>query len=373
MKASTSAKLEKFVRPLIVSLLPPEKVVRIYSEGRKKFLEKMGHDGAGSREVNERLKRDLWGITFSSPIMNAAGMDKDFGLYYNFFSQGAGGYICGTTTANQRPGNLKDGIRTPFVPYPRSHMASNWLGLPNEGDDVVSKRVLDAKKYSDSGFPLGVSVMGSPDLQGESKLKGITGGLKKYMVAEANFAELNESCPNTGEKPEKSELKERLWYIHDYFLVERTRNFPVIVKFSNDTKLEQVPSLLDLLFETGFDGVNFGNTSTDYERHRKCVSFGERRAYDFFTKTFGGGVSGRPLKEISLDLCARAVRHIETNGPDRKFHVIRCGGIENAWDIKASEDNGILLNQWFTGYFERFAIDGHEVYRRLYEELLEMN
>jgi hypothetical protein len=43
--------------------------------------------------------------------------------------QGAGGWLAGSTTARPRAGNAG----TPFVPYPRSGAASNWLGLPNPG------------------------------------------------------------------------------------------------------------------------------------------------------------------------------------------------------------------------------------------------
>jgi len=36
-----------------------------------------------------------------------------------------------------------------------------------------------------------------------------------------------------------------------------------------------------------------------------------------------------------------------------------------------SEKAGISMNQWFTGYFERFAKHGHGTYHELYQELIE--
>jgi dihydroorotate dehydrogenase len=143
---------------------------------------------------------------------------------------------------------------------------------------------------------------------------------------------------------------------------------PVIVKFSNDTELAQVPALLDLLFELGFDGVNFGNTRTAYAEIRDKVHPSERKLYDFFTKTFGGGVSGAFLKERSLALCARAVEYLKAGPPSQEFHVVRTGGMESWDDIRESEKVGVPLNQWFTGYFERLARDGHDAYRNLYQE-----
>ncbi len=370
MKALTVLRLERFLRPFMASMLSPESVIKIYSERRDRFLENLAEENPRLNLPDLSLKRTLWGLTFASPIMNAAGMDKNFSLYEVFFAQGAGGYLTGTTTANQRKGNTKFGFKRPFVSYPQSGAASNFLGLPNEGDEVISKRILEhLVDYKHGLFPLGVSVMGSPDLEELKKLGNLVGGLKKYSKV-ADFAELNESCPNTGERPQEIGLKGRLKYIQDNFLAGRERNFPVIVKFSNDTHVEQVPELLDLLFECGFDGVNFGNTSTQYDFHREAIHPKEMRTYNKFVELFGGGVSGRPLKETSLKLCAEAVRHKELNGPIREFHIFRCGGIENGWDLRASDDNGISMNQWFTGYLAAFAKHGHKVYERLYEDYL---
>lgn len=142
---------------------------------------------------------------------------------------------------------------------------------------------------------------------------------------------------------------------------------PVIVKFSTDTPFEQVPELLDLLFVLGYDGVNFGNSSTAYAERRDRIDTAERRVYDYFSRTFGGGVTGRPLKESSLELAARAAEYVRSGPPAHEFNVIRTGGIETRADIEASNSAGISLNQWFTGYFEAFREHGHEVYRRMFE------
>ncbi|MBI1888654.1 MAG: hypothetical protein HYS15_01850, partial [Candidatus Spechtbacteria bacterium] len=147
---------------------------------------------------------------------------------------------------------------------------------------------------------------------------------------------------------------------------ERPRRLPVIVKFSNDTEIEQIPALLDLLFGLGFDGVNFGNTSTAYAKIRERIHKSERKLYDFFTQTFGGGVSGALLKELSLMLCARAVEYHKAGPPSQEFHVIRTGGVESWDDIFESEKVGVFLNQWFTGYFDNLARHGHNVYRNFF-------
>ncbi len=367
MKAAAIAGLESKFRPVLASL-PPSLVVAIYSHGRRYFLEKL-KDETPPQPYNppEKFGRTLWGIHFRTSLMNAAGMFKNGECYEMVSQQGAGAYLGGTGTWNTRKGNEKDGIYLPFAPYPRSHSASNWLGLPNAGDETNSQRAASLARVNDC--PVGWSVMGSPDLAGEEKLRQLVHGLTLYDGAGADFIEMNESCPNTSHgKPQDSDLANRLTYIKEHFLSRRARRLPVIVKFSNDTEVAQVPALMDLLFELGFDGVNFGNISTAYERIRTEINPADRRLFDYYTKTFGGGVSGRPLKEASLELAARAAEYVRLGPPPQEFHVIRTGGIETLADVAESERAGIRLNQWFTGYFENFAKHGHNVYRNFFNK-----
>jgi|SRR3989344_649343 len=369
VKATTLARLESIIRPLLTKL-PQRIVVSIYSQGRLDFLERLKEETlVEAYSPPENLSRKLWGLRFRSPIMNGAGMFKNGEGYEIIAQQGAGAYLGGTGTWNPRKGNEKLRIYLPFVPYPKSHSASNWLGLPNDGDQINSGRV--AKMQRIAGTPIGWSIMGSPDFQGEERLRYLTEGMRLYARAGIDFLEINESCPNTAHgKPQQDDLATRLRYVKEHFLDQRTRRLPVIVKFSNDTEASQVPALLDLLFELGYDGVNFGNTSTAYNRRKEKIDPVERRLFDYFVQTFGGGISGKPLRESSLELASRTVEYLKAGSPSQEFHVIRTGGIESWQDIQESERAGILLNQWFTGYFEHFAKQGHRVYRRLYENKL---
>jgi len=374
MKATTLANWESRLRPLITRL-PPKMVVSRYSKGRLDFLERLKEEVPTETFVPpENLSRELWGIRFRTPIMNAAGMFKNGECYEMVASQGTGAYLGGTGTWNSRRGNMQKegpgkGIYLPFVPYPRSHSASNWLGLPNDGDEVNSQRAAQLERVADT--PIGWSIMGSPDFQGEEKLRCLVEGMRLYDQAGVDFLEINESCPNVhvfvqDARHELREIKLRLGHIKYRFLEERTRRLPIIVKFSNDTSVSHIPEILDILFYLGYDGVNFGNTSTDYSQRREEIDKTERKLYDFYVHTFGGGVSGRPLRESSLELASRAVEYLKAGPPSQEFHVIRTGGIETLEDIQESERAGISLNQWFTGYFENFAQHGHDVYRELF-------
>jgi dihydroorotate dehydrogenase len=340
-------------------------------------------------EPPDDLARTLWGVRFRSPLGNAAGMFKNGHGYSLVARQGAGYYLAGTTTAEPRTGNRRAGVRLPFAPYPRSGAASNWLGLPNEGHAAVAERlagVVRAERVD--GCPVGASLAsvtsgacpGSERQRGRSGLQGLLDGLAHYADAGVDFLEINESCPNTeqaagagpaGIEDEWNALRRRLETIAEGFLAPRQRRPPVLVKFSLDTEHAQVGPLVDLLLELGFDGIDLGNTSTRYPDHRGAIDARERPLYDHFTGRFGGGVSGRPLREISLGLAGAAVEHVRRLAPDREFHVLRTGGIETGADLAASERAGVALDGWYTGSFQAFAEHGHGLYREIYREALE--
>ena len=88
--------------------------------------------------------------------------------------------------------------------------------------------------------------------------------------------------------------------------------------------------------------------------------------FDYFTQTFGGGVSGEPLRVSSLELVRTASNYAASRSLAREFHIIRTGGIATLQDVEESFSAGAALCQWYTGYFERFAEDGHSVYARLF-------
>ncbi len=364
MDLNTLKFLEKNIQRLS-SMIPRSLMVKILSRGRLNFLEIFEKESPESIIVPENLKRTIWGIDFRSQIMNAAGMFKNGECYGVISQQGAGGFLGGTSTWDSRKGN-KD---LPFAKLSHSSSALNCLGLPNKGDIYGSNRVAELIESGEkSQCPIGWSVSYSPGKNPIEKSKNIVSGMELYEATGVDFLEVNESCPNTGES--SGNLEERLKFIRDNFLKNRKRNFPVIVKFSNDTEIEQVHYLLDLLFDFGFDGVNFGNTSTDYSKHRKNVDEKDRKLFDYFVKNIGGGVSGKVLKQDSLKLCSEAVKYVKLKNPKQEFHVIRTGGIETAEDILESEKAGISLNQWFTGYWENFSKEGHKLYEKLYQKLI---
>ncbi len=364
------AKSDSYFRPFMAKL-PAKFNSTVYSSGRKLFLSQFAEDLPKTQFMPDKSQNlKLWELNFGCGLFNAAGMFKLGEAYEVVARQGAGAYLAGTTTSQPRLGNTKLGIIHPFMPYTYSASASNWMGLPNEGHAAVAERL--SKIGHKKNCPLGISVSSAPELSGKEALDGLLDGFKLYDRAAVCFIELNESCPNVPHEHGDDEsgsldskLIERLEYLSRNYLKKRNRHLPVIVKFSNDTDIDQIPALVDLLVDLGFDGINLGNTSTQYDRYRKELDPRDFKNYDFFIQNFGGGLSGRILKENSLFLASAATQYVSQKNISQEFHVIRTGGVESHQDLEDSKANGIILNQWFSGYFDQFAKYGHNVYKEI--------
>ncbi len=360
------AQLEYFLRPLL-STLPPSLAVKVFSKGRRWFVERFAEDdGTFIDDTVHRNSVRAWNLFFNRPIWNAAGMFKN-GVGYSVVSrQGAGAFVGGTTTSRARIGNRSNGCILPAVPYSRSSSASNWLGLPNHGHAAVAKRIAAIEKVH--GCPVGISVAAEPGLHENDALPELVEGMFMFHDAGVDYIELNESCPNVEQRTTSlldEHLINRLEYVSHHFLEKRERQVPVIVKFSVDTDARLLPELIQTLATLSYDGIILGNTSTLYKEKRELIAPPDRAMYDFFTNSFGGGLSGAVVKQDSLALAKRAVEIVNNMYIRQEFHVVRCGGVSSAADITEGQQHGIMLNQWYTGYFERFAKYGHAVYKNL--------
>ncbi|MGQ9819863.1 MAG: hypothetical protein ACUVQ1_08075 [Candidatus Kapaibacteriales bacterium] len=360
------AKVDLPIRKFLVNNFP-RVACFLYSYARNYFLNKLINERPISKSISPNWKVQILGLEFRLPLFNSAGMFKNGDGYYLAYHQGAGAFLAGTVTAEPRTGNSKYGIKHPFLPYPRSQSSSNWLGLPNQGYELVAKKISKLQRFP--SFPIGISI--ASNLESEKTLMRLLEVLYAFQQAGVDFIELNESCPNVEHKQSKENLDidftKRLEFISQKFLVKRKRNLPIIVKLSVDFPIPSLQKLIDLLVDLKFDGINFGNTSTDYNGVREFVNPKEKKAFDFFVNTFGGGLAGSIIKNRSLELSTKAIEYIKTKNIPYEFHIIRTGGITTSDDFFKSFKEGIVLHQWFSGYFENFARFGHQLYLKFFE------
>lgn len=358
--------ISQILNPMI-AMLPNRQLVKIDSWARRQFMHQfVSHLNFETYNPPEEYATTLWGIKFRSAIGNSAGMFKNGEGYDVVAKLGAGAYIGGTSTASPRLGNTKDSIYLPFTRLPNSGSAINYLGLPNYGDNTLSKHQITKNKIE--GCPIGWSVMRSPDYSETDGLAKLIESLWLYHDhPQIDFLEINESCPNI--KLSGTSIIPRLEFIAREFLAHRIRNLPVIIKLSTDLNSDSLKTIMEKLISLKFDGINLGNTSTDYSKIRALIANDELKLFDYFTNKFGGGVSGSVLKSRSLELCSIAREHLNQIRPNHEFHIIRSGGIENFSDLAESQRHGISFNQWYTGFFHKYNQHGDKVYQKLFDKV----
>lgn len=373
-KVENLAKFDKIGRRVLTSI-PNQYFISFYSNQKKKLIKQFADDYVNFSVKNIHTPQiKLWDIDFKVPVFNSAGMFKYSEGYYTCAMQGAGAWLAGTYTTKRRIGNFKKGVLHPFLPLPNSDIAVNWMGLPNEGIEVAAKKISELEKFNNT--PMGVSISADPGNNPELILADLVEGMKLLDKANVDFIELNESCPNVSEGHSLSNdkldesLVARMEYISENFLKYRSRNLPLILKLSNDTSSELIPLFIDIAIELGFDGLNLGNTSTNYTATKEFLTEKERKMFNYFTNVYGGGVSGKSLKENSKKLCKLASEYLQNKNLKKEFHIIRTGGIDSAEDILESKKVGVLLNQWYTGYFKNFGKYGHSIYSEISKQLV---
>jgi dihydroorotate dehydrogenase len=110
------------------------------------------------------------------------------------------------------------------------------------------------------------------------------------------------------------------------------RSVPILVKLAPDLSDEELDDSLDVIIGSGMDGVIVTNTTLNREGlhsiHRAEV----------------GGLSGKPLRERSLDILRFVVGRLSDRLP-----VISVGGIMDPNDARERLDAGASLVQVYTG------------------------
>lgn len=373
-KIEKLARLESKLRPIFTKF-GLSKAISFYSNQKKKFIKNFAEDHYNFDPIKFDPKPvTLWDIKFNMPIFNSAGMFKYAEGYYTVAKQGAGAWLSGTTTGKPRSGNFKNGILHPFIPFPRSKSALNWMGLPNKGHLFNAKKISELNKIETC--PIGASMSYDTGISKTEAMELMVEGLNAYASTGVDFIEINESCPNVHEDGHSisndildETLIERIERLNDLFLKERKKFVPVIIKLSNDTDPTLIEPLIDLLIQNNFDGINLGNTSSKYSNRIEKISKREQKQFQYFSETFGGGVSGEPLKDDSFKLSVLAADILKKKNLRREFNVIRTGGLSNFSDIKVSIKESVRLFQWYTGYFSNFGKFGHNIYLELAKDI----
>merc|ERR1739848_629908 len=144
-------------------------------------------------------------------------------------------------------------------------------------------------------FPIAVSIMGHPLDSGEAKLGGVVECVQK-AIAVVDFIEVNESCPNVahgvGGDDELTQRLKAVMAVRDEHKKTTGRHVPILVKLGDLGHPEHTVVFMDNL---GVDGIVALNTQKDYSFYHEKLSEVDQRVLEYYTTTYGGGLSGAAI------------------------------------------------------------------------------
>ena len=293
-----------------------------------------------SVENEELLSTDLFGKPIKNPIGLAAGFDKSAEVYNQMFKLGFGFVEVGTVTPKKQYGNQKPRI----FRLEKDSALINRLGFNNDGSEAVKKRIEDNLPTSLLGINIGPN-KGTADMS-KDFLK-----CAETFFPLGDYITINISSPNTEglrEFHKKEVLKELLSKINQ---IREKSNFKkaFLLKISPDIRDDNVEEIIGLILDNKIDGIILTNTTDSNRENLLSDKKGEP-----------GGLSGKPLRELSTKLIKRFYRDLKDKVP-----IIGVGGVDSGKSAFEKISAGASALQLYTGMIYQGPMIVKEIKRDL--------
>ncbi len=301
---------------------------------------------AAYHKHHNSLERKVFGLRFKNPVGLAAGFDKNARLYNEFSFMGFGFVEIGTVTPKAQEGNPKPRL----FRLPEDGALINRMGFNNDGVEKIASRL--KRRYAP--ILIGGNI-------GKNKSTPNEEAINDYLVcldglyAHVDYFVINVSSPNTSglrELQDREPLKRILSGVKEAMSAKKKYK-PILVKIAPDLSDFQLDDVVDIVRETGIDGIIATNTTIS----RDNLSTDEAVIADIGN----GGLSGKPLEKRSTEVIRYI--HRKTEG---KIPIIGVGGIHSAEDALEKIQAGASLVQVYTG----FVYEGPKLIKEINQKLI---
>jgi dihydroorotate dehydrogenase len=308
-------------RPLL-GLIDSEKAHSLAVSSLTKFGQNsIGRKVLDSLYQSPELPIQVFGRTFQHPLGLAAGFDKKAQALSAWPALGFSWMEYGGITRFPQDGNPKPRM----FRANKEHALVNRMGFNNPGASAVRDSLVERKSMGQwPNNPVAANIGRSKKVSNEDAPGDYSSTLDILWDYSDMFV-LNVSSPNT---PGLRELQEadHLTQVLDSCISIRDRKHeykPILLKFSPDMDDEDLLSSVETGAKSGIDG--FVATNTTISRYVPKNS----QSRSVFAQT--GGLSGRPLRERSLEVVSLLYESTNTEIP-----IVGVGGIDSvdsAWDM----------------------------------------
>lgn len=275
------------------------------------------------------LEREVFGLKFKNPVGLAAGLDKDAKYIAELEMLGFGFIEIGTLTPRPQSGNPQPRL----FRLPGDQALMNRMGFNNGGVEEAAERLRNKKTTVLIGGNIGKNKDTPNEKAIDDYLKCLH-ALHPYV----DYFVVNVSSPNTPnlrDLQEKEPLKKLLLAVKEANQTKEKPR-PILLKIAPDLTDGQLDDIVEIVQDTGVDGVIATNTTIDYDLVKD-----ERNA----VKAIGsGGVSGKPLRSRSTEV----IRYLSQKSK-KSFPIIGVGGIFTAEDAIEKLEAGASLVQVYSG------------------------
>jgi dihydroorotate dehydrogenase len=275
---------------------------------------------------NDRLERNLFGLTFNNPVGLAAGFDKNAVLFNELSNFGFGFIEIGTVTPKPQDGNPKKRL----FRLKKDKAIINRMGFNNEGVEAAVKRLKNRR----TDIIIGGNI-------GKNKVTPNENAIDDYVICfnalfdVVDYFVVNVSSPNTPnlrDLQEKEPLTNLLNQLQQENGLKQNKK-PILLKIAPDLTDSQLLDIIDIVKITKIDGVIATNTTLS------------REGLQSENKIETGGLSGKPLAKRSTEV----IRFLAEKS-NKAFPIIGVGGIHSTDDALEKIKAGADLIQLYTGF-----------------------
>ncbi len=278
---------------------------------------------------DQKLEREVFGLKFKNPVGLAAGFDKDAKLIDEMSMLGFGFIEIGTLTPKPQEGNPKPRL----FRLPEDEALINRMGFNNGGVLEAVERLKKRKSDVLVGGNIGKN-KATPNENAPEDYLFCLEALHDFV----DYFVVNVSSPNTPnlrELQEKEPLKKLLIAVKDAN-DQKPHPKPILLKIAPDLTFGQLDDIVEIVMETGIDGVIATNTTID---RSELTTSGQT------VEAMGaGGVSGKVLRQKSTEV----IRYLSSKS-NQAFPIIGVGGIFTAEDAIEKLEAGASLVQVYSG------------------------
>ncbi len=319
--------LYPLLKPLLFRL-EPEKAHRLTMR-----LLSASHLLFSDQKPDTSLATTLFGRKIRSPLMLAAGFDKEATMFPLLARLGFGGAELGTFTLKPQAGNPQPRV----FRIPEQQALINRMGFNNPGFTKGFENFIKRYRYCPADFLTALSLGKGKDTPPENaadEYRHMLQYLKEQPLPKTlSYVALNISSPNTPglRSLQKTKLLKRLIQV-----TVDISPLPIAVKlapdFANDREFTDT---IKAATDAGAQGIIVHNTSTDFSSLLKIPEG---------VGTLGGGLSGEPLVQKSRHLLRQAVQAAKG-----QITIISSGGVMSPAEAKLRLDEGADAVQVYTG------------------------